>query len=55
MKSIHIQLSYKTVHFIMSKIFWKDYLLEFDYVFDCELCSVRRPVYNFNEVGNLTL
>lgn len=53
MKTIHIELSDKAIHFIMSEIFRENNFLKFSDIFDSELSSVRRPVYNFNKIGNL--
>jgi hypothetical protein len=50
MKSIHIQLSYKTVHFVVPEIFRKDYLLKFSNVLNGELCSVRRPIDDLDKI-----
>lgn len=55
MKAIHIQLSDKTVHFVVPEIFWKDYLLKFSNVLDGELSSVRRPIDDLDKIVYLIL
>lgn len=55
MKSIHIQLSDKTVHFVVPEIFWKDYLFKFSNVLDGELRSVRRPIDDLDKIVYLIL
>jgi len=47
MKAIHVQLSNKTVHLIVSEIFWKHYFLKFDHIFNHKLIFTRCPVYYF--------
>ncbi len=54
-KSVHVELSNKTVNFIVSEVSRQDNFLKFLNVFDCELCSVRLPVYDFSKVYDLTM
>lgn len=53
MEAIHIKLSNKAIHFIVSEIFGEDKLLEFGYIFDSELSSVRGPIDDFDEIIDL--
>jgi DNA-binding MltR family transcriptional regulator len=49
-KTIHVQLPDKAIHFVMTEIFRQDDLFEFDYVLDCELASTRRPIDDLEEI-----
>jgi hypothetical protein len=41
MESIHVELSDKTIDFVVSEIFWKDYLLKLVDVLDDEFSACR--------------
>ncbi len=49
-KSIHIQLSNKTIDISMSEVFRQDSFLKQFNVLDCELFSIWRPLDNFGEL-----
>lgn len=52
-EAVHVELPYKTVHFIVPEIFGQDDFLEFGYVFNGEFCSVRGPVDDFDKINDL--
>jgi hypothetical protein len=43
-EAIHVELPYKTVHFVVSEETWQNDLLEFDHVLNHELQSIRGPI-----------
>lgn len=53
MKAIHVQLTDKTIHFIMTKVSGKYYLFEFGDIFDDKLSSIHRPINNLLKFVNL--
>jgi hypothetical protein len=40
MESVHVELSYKTVHFVMPEVFGEHYFLKFDDILYGKLSSV---------------
>lgn len=53
MKAIHVELSYKTIHLIMSEVFGENKLLEFGDVLYDELAAVGCPVNDFLKLLDL--
>lgn len=43
-KAVHVELSHKTVDFVMSEVSWQDDFFKFDDIFDYKLKATRCPV-----------
>lgn len=49
-KTIHVELPYERVDFVVAEVLWEDYFLKFLYIFDDELCAGWSPIGDFGKL-----